>query len=279
VWKYLGRVVDSPATVADALSILAFDPKGIALADALTRDRALALVRRNLTEETSRSAARGWLKENVLSDAEKNDLLAQAKLKFASVISPEIAERVAELDWPELDALFFAKAVEDTASGTWSVANTAILTIQGVSASLASRMPVELRAKYLLNLAGNAAQTSAAKQAAKVCAYGLGPRADFSDALVPALAKEKGEGLDQQRLSTDWKKLGECLNNSQRLDVVGGVLALFVGNETERYPFGASAFVTLAAGLADASIAAAAKASLDKRADARAKKPEELPEM
>lgn len=227
VWSRVGRLVEKPETCVDALSVLAADPSGLKLLEdsPLSRERAVALVRRNIGMSDARKVLRGWRGANVLKFEEVSELLRVCEAELVTGMQHSAR---AELAWPELDALFFAKAVDESGSSTWDRANPAIDAIQGLTASEAAMVPPELRAKYVFNVARHATGVYPNRSAVPLTTRGLGPRMDFLPDVEALLSRPS----EARATPTDWPALALILSASGRLDLLHKMLDLFVGAST-----------------------------------------------
>lgn len=264
VWSVLSRLIESSDTASDALSIIAADPLGLPLAPPLTRDRALALVRRNVNTSRLRLTAGAWLTTlGVLTTDETSELETLASAAVLNQLSAATPVQVAELGVPAIEQKFFAKAVEMADSGTFAVSNGAVAAIQALPPDMASRMTMPHRVQYILAVAASSeGEQHYGREARKVVEKGLGPRADFVDALSDWVAQQP----EQVRTTrVPWDQLARILVNARRLEVLESLLRTFVSHEGDQYAPGDGALDAIAA-----TAPTLAKLALDMKATRKA---------
>jgi len=222
IWRNLNKLIEEPSAIEDALYILYSNPTGLALANPLTRERALSVVRRHLNVQSARFALRGWLQAKALSAEEEAEMLQACKATLLERWSSNTSGAVADIAWPTLERLYFDTLVENAGSSTWDVANPAISAIQEMPSDQAARFSPKQQVDYLLNVARNALSAYSPKSARPLLKYGLGERAAFIDSLVSHYAQvaQAGQPEFEKFVRTDWQALAQMLVASGRLDAV-----------------------------------------------------------
>lgn len=261
LWLRMGRLIENAATHRDALILLAADPSGLSLIaeNPLVRERAIALARRNLWVLEARVAVRGWRMANILRPEELSELLKAGGIEFSNV-DESSASAALELEWPELDELFFGKAVQDCGTNVWSQANPAIAAMQGLTSERAMRVPIKLRASYILNVARYSRGVYANNSARTLPGSGLGLRRDF----LPAL----GEVLDSSPAAvratpTDWESVVMIISASGGAYLIPKLLDLFASPATEAEEAGALSLAKCLESHPDQTISTKARALIE----------------
>src|SRR5215831_17841529 len=259
VWSKIERLIEREETCEDALLIVAADPAGLHLLDdnPLVRERAVALVRRNVAMPVARRVLRGWREAAVLSALDLTDMLRACEVEFVSHLRSRSAAARAELAWPDLDRLFFEKAVEEAGTNIWARANPAIDAMQSLTTAEAATVPADLRAKYVFNVACYATGISANNSARELPANGLGARADFLPDFEELLNSRPAEARATQ---TNWDALSKIISASGRSDLLHKMLDLFVGVTDGPEHRSGFELATAMEGHADATVAAKATA-------------------
>lgn len=232
VWGVLTKLIESGDTAGDALYIMSTDPTGLALAPALTRDRAVALVRRHMNVPQARTTARSWLAGGLLTADEAKEIVTLASAAVLGKLTDRTPTEVGELGVPEVEQAFFAKAAEEAGSGTYDISNAAVAAIQAMPPEMAARMTLAHRAQYVLGVAASSdGEPYHGREARKAVDTGLGPRADFVDSLA-AWAAQLPDTLRSARIA--WRQLVKLLVTANRVDVLDAVLRVFVSHEAEQ---------------------------------------------
>lgn len=229
-WHYLGEIIEHPDTSQEASVILSVDAEGIALADALVRDRAVALVRRNLQDKFACRAIRDM--RSLLTQEEIREIVATFHDTFltAGVKFNTQFEKAKEIGWPEVVRAVFVNLVENCASSTFDVANPAIKTVQQLPEDQAEAMPADVQVDYVLTIASMSGQFYPTIEAKKVTERGLGERKNYLDAVADAIGSDGGAFSNR---STDWEHLAHVCLASGRSDIVLELIRL-VGEAQEQ---------------------------------------------
>lgn len=233
VWGVLSRLIENSDTAPEALGLIADDPLGLPLAPPLTRDRALALVRRHLSTAPLRTTARAWLTSpGMLSPDEARELVTLASALVLAQLSMATPAEVAELGSAEIEQAFFAKAAENAGSSTFALSNGAVAAVQALPPDMAARMTPLHRAQYVLGVsASSEGEPHHGFEARKAVDAGLGARADFVGALSDSAAQQPNT-LREARIS--WGHFVKLLVNAKRPDVLESVLRAFTAHEGEQ---------------------------------------------
>lgn len=224
IWFYMGKVIEEQTAVADALLLLAGDPTGLAGAQALTRERAVALVRRHLDQKEAREALRGMRQAGVLAPEETDEMAQQAARLFINSRPHQHLEAMKQLEWPQLEIAWRDSIVAASGSSTWDEANPAIDLVQGMDSASASAFSLEQRTEYVLGVAHYAQGTYAPNSARPMLTQGLKARVDFVDSLM-GFFNAKPESARQSK--TDWEAVARILLASNRPDAVECIFTLF----------------------------------------------------
>ena len=255
VWKCLGRLIENPATTWDALFVLAYDPEGIGLADRLLRDRAIALIRRNISNKYAGRAACSMREKSLLNTDEMDEITQSAIKAFVTKDVPSglIVEQVVEFAWPELDAPFFDRVIHLCGRMNFDIANSAIELMQKLTEQQASRMSQAQQISYILTIAENASRSNSANKADTITEKGLGVRSVFIEALKTTLQQDKSALPD---ISTDWEHVARICVASSRLDLLPLLISVFDPPNNKSYE--GLKMLRFLAGNKDAVIAGAA---------------------
>lgn len=192
VWRRVGPLIEEAAAEESGLGVLAgSDGPGLQGAPPLTRMRALALTRRHLKKEDARTAVRAWYEAGVLADDEIEDFkVAVRDLATHSELSANLTDTVFELSWADAVPVYLDRLVEGARSGTFTVANTSIDTVQSLTTEQAEHATQTQRVTYLKNVAANGVGTHCSNAARALVKNGLGPHAAFGNAVAEQLVED-----------------------------------------------------------------------------------------
>lgn len=226
VWKYINRIIEEPATTQDALLLLSHDAQGLHLAEPLVRERAIGLIRRNLTSKDARNAARILRTHSLISEVEIDEIIRATSKAFLDGEAMKVpsVEQVLDLGWPEVEASFFDKVIERCENHFFADANPAILVMQSLTPAQASRVTPTQQLKYILTIAENASRSNSANEAKAVAEKGLGKRVDFLNALADALENKQDTLLDENII---WEYVARICESSSRSDIIPALIDLF----------------------------------------------------
>lgn len=219
VWRHVEKIAG--ANLSYALAVVAADPEGIELARGIVRERIVLIIRRNLSSEIARKAARSLHRAGKLSLVERKEIAAAVPAADAAQLI-----RVAdELLIPEVDDAVVRQIVDMCGGAAFTSANAAIDVVQGLDDERAERLfSSERKVTYLASVASSAGRAYPAFSARDVVKKGLGDRTSFIDALL-VTARDSAEVL--RSVETDWSKLAEMCENSARVDALLPLIELF----------------------------------------------------
>jgi hypothetical protein len=194
LWRKVARLLDQTQTASAALALISCDPGGPFVADSLTRDRCVSLVRTNFHERSlDRTRVTGivahWMSTpGLLDEVTREDLVRYVRAYFVDRLSPASPTVLCSLGIPALEQDFFANAIDEAGSSTWNTSNAAISIIQSLSPEQAQRVPQALRAKYVIQVSSVGFGPSASNQAVPLVTSGFGPRLDWLDSVPTEIA-------------------------------------------------------------------------------------------
>lgn len=225
VWRYAGRLIENQYTADPALTIIAEDPGGLRLADAVVRERAIALIRRRLETEAGRMAAGALVSQAILSPEEISDIRTAAEAKlFVNPDRPADAlDAVRQINDEQLFSRCVDWLIANCIDGQFQTENANIDLIQSLPSADADRFTPDQRVAYILNVATAAYGFYASFSAKGLVENGLASRSNFLDSLKATLDVE---GAAVFARNSRWNKVVELCINSGRTDIALKIVSL-----------------------------------------------------
>jgi hypothetical protein len=226
VWRYLDKLLEEPAATDDALAIISEDPTALVGAKPLTRERAVATVRRNLLAPVARKTLCTWISTHALTEVEENELSLACEALLIDHGDVPNFKALEETGLKSLVMRALGVLVDRSGSSTFAEANPAISLMQELPEETVQIASSETRAMYVLQVARSASGPYPAYSAVPILKKGLGDRKGFVDDLVKAI----GASPDKIReVHTDWRKVADILIASDRADALPTLVGLFEG--------------------------------------------------
>jgi hypothetical protein len=202
----------------------------------LGRSRIINIVRQNINNVHSHKCISFWIRNNILRDTEKTDLLQSFEVTYHRqsalfCLTPDTVKQLLDIKWNALSGSLLNFLIDQSRSSTFLASGGSIDCIQSLSDSDIDIISDFQKVKYILNIAY--AAKSSVFRARDICANGLSNRSTFCTSLI---SLDIDSLHDVRTYDTDWHNVILILTKSGYTDIEIPILSIIDITEDEEIP-------------------------------------------